>query len=94
MLFFEQASRKPGKEAGRTGDRGVVPDVSDKPLPVYFRKSFQNLKERMVKGEVNPLTNAFVVDVHVQTVEGEPKGYIVTEVHDVVPMEPEPDDDP
>lgn len=93
MLFFEQASRKPGKETGRTGDRGVISDISDKALPVYFRKSFQDLKDQMVRGDVNPLTNAFVVDVHVQWVDGEPKGYIVTEVHEVVPLDP-PDERP
>lgn len=86
MLFFEQASKKPGKESGRTVDKGVIPDVSDKSLPVYFRKSFQNLKEKMVKGEVNPLTNAFIVDVHVQRMNGDAKAYIVTEVHGVVPI--------
>jgi hypothetical protein len=50
MLFFEQASRKPGKERGRTGDRGIVPELSLKPLPVYFRKSFQSLKDQMIRG--------------------------------------------
>lgn len=53
MLFFEQASRKPGKARGRTGDRGIVPDVSSKPLPVYFRKSFQSLKDQMIRGHAN-----------------------------------------
>jgi len=65
MLFLEQANRGPGKERGRTGDKGVIPDVSEKPLPVYFRKSFQSLKDQMIK-DVNPLTSTFVVDVHVQ----------------------------
>ena len=88
MLFFEQASRKPGKESGRTGDRGIIPDVSPRSLPVYFRKSFQNLKDQMVRGDVNPLTNfAFVVDVHVQRVNGKPKAYIVTDVHQVLPLD-------
>jgi hypothetical protein len=50
MLFFEQASRLPGREKGRTGDRGIIPDISTKSLPVYFRKSFQDLKDRMVRG--------------------------------------------
>jgi hypothetical protein len=87
MLFFEQASRRPGKESGRTGDRAIVPDVSDKSLPVYFRKSFQDLKDQMVRGDVNPLTNfAFVVDVHVQIVDGKPKAYVVTDVHKVIPL--------
>lgn len=84
MLFFDQASRQPGKERGRTGDKGIIPDISDKPLPVYFRKSFQNLKDQMVRGEVNPLRCAFVVDVHAQIVDGDPKGYIVTDVHEVI----------
>lgn len=87
MLFFEQASRKPGKEKGRTGDRGIIPDVSQKSLPVYFRKSFQSLKDQMVRGDINPLTNsAFVVDVHVQKIDDEPQAYIVTNVHLVVPL--------
>ena len=35
--------------------------------------------------EVNPLTSTFVVDVHVQYVEGEPKGYIVADIHQAIP---------
>ncbi len=85
MLFFEQASRRPGKERGRTGDKGIIPNVCDKALPVYFRKSFQILKEQMIQGDLNPLTDtAFIVDVHVQQVNGEPRAYIVTAVHDVM----------
>ena len=83
MLFMDQANRGPGKEKGRTGDRGVIPSISDKPLPVYFRKSFQNLKDQMTK-QVNPLTSTFVVDVYVQYVAEEPKGYIVTEIHQAI----------
>lgn len=55
MLFLEQANRGPGKEKGRTGDRGRVPEISDKILPVYFRQSIQDLKEKMMQGEENPL---------------------------------------
>jgi hypothetical protein len=89
MLFFEQASRRPGRERGRTGDRGIVPDVGSKPLPVYFRSSFQNLKDQMIRGEVNPLTNnAFIVDVYVHRDDaGEPKAYYVTNVHRIVPLD-------
>lgn len=85
MLFIEQANRGPGKEKGRTGDRGVIPDIDDKPHPVYFRKSFNDLKEKMALGEINPLTSAFIVDVHVQYVDDEIRGYIITEVHQVIP---------
>lgn len=85
MLFFDQASRAPGKEAGRTGDKGTIPDISEKALPVHFRKGVNDLKEQMVRGDLNPLNNTFVVDVHVQYVNGQPKGYIVTELHKVIP---------
>jgi hypothetical protein len=85
MLFLEQASVQPGRERGRTADKGVIPQVCEKALPVYFRKSFQNLKDKMVRGALNPLTNAFIVDVHVQRVEGEPRGYIVAAVHEIIP---------
>ncbi|MER8401237.1 hypothetical protein [Mesorhizobium sp. M0306] len=86
MLFMDQANRGPGKEKGRTGNKGVIPSISDKALPVYFRKSINDLKGQITK-EVNPLTSTFVVDVLVQSVAGEPKGYIVTDVHDAIPGE-------
>jgi hypothetical protein len=85
MLFFQQASRSAGKASGRTGDKAIVPSISEKPLPVYFQKD-AGLKEQMVGGETNPLTNTtFVVDLDVQMIDGEPKGYLVTHIHRVIP---------
>jgi hypothetical protein len=83
MLFMDQANRGPGKEKGRTGDRGVIPEVSDKALPVYFRKGYRDLKEHMTK-DVNPMTSTFVVDAFVQIVNDEPRGYIVFNVHQAI----------
>jgi len=82
MLFLEQANRGPGKEKGRTGDRGRVPDISDKVLPVYFRQSIQGLKEKMLQGKDNPFAMVFVVDIYATRMDGEIKGYTVTEIHD------------
>lgn len=88
MLVFESASRLPGKEQGRTVDRVIVSDVTDKPLPAYFRQSVRgDLKAVMVRGKTNPLTDVgYVVDVHVQTRDGHPVAYVVTEFHDTVPL--------
>lgn len=83
MLFMDQANRGPGKEKGRTGDRGVIPEVSDKALPVYFRKGYRDVKEHMTK-DVNPMTSTFVVDAFVQIVNDEPRGYIVFNVHQAI----------
>ena len=87
MLFLEQANRGPGKEKGRTGDRGMVPDISEVVVPVYFRQSIQGLKERMLQGQENPFAMVFVVDVHAIRVSGEVKGYTVTEIHDSIPRD-------
>lgn len=84
MLFFQQASRAAGKSSGRTGDKAVIPAISEKSLPVYFQAD-AGLKEQMVQGQSNPLTDTtYVVDVDVQQVDGEPKGYMVTRVHRVI----------
>lgn len=88
MLFFDSASRGPGKETGRTRDYAVVPEASDRPLPVHFRSGVDgSLKDVMVRGAVNPLTDvAYIVDVHAQLIDDEPRGYIVTRVHRTVPL--------
>jgi hypothetical protein len=86
MLFFDQANRGPGKEKGRTGDKAIVPNISDRALPVYFRSGFNDLKEQMTR-DAHPLKSTFVVDVYAQVIGGEAKGYIVTDVHQVIPDE-------
>lgn len=82
MLFLEQANRGPGKEKGRTGDRGRVPDISDKIVPVYLRKGVRQLKEQMMQGDENPFERTYVVDVHATVLDGELKAYTVVEIHD------------
>ena len=89
MLFLEQANRGPGKEKGRTGDKGVIPDISAKPLPVYFRQSIQGLKETMLRGQENPFATVFVVDAHVSIIDGEPRAYTITAIHDSFPRDDE-----
>jgi hypothetical protein len=90
VLVFEQASRRPGRESGRTGDRGIISEVSPKALPVYFRKSVQGLKEQMVMGEANPLNDTgFIVDAYVVRINGEPKMYKIMEVYRAIPLDDE-----
>jgi hypothetical protein len=82
MLFLEQANRGPGKEKGRTGDRGVIPDISDKVVPVYFRKGIQGLKDQMLHGDRNPFEMVYVVTVHVTRLDGDVQAYTVADIHD------------
>lgn len=85
LLLVAQASRAPGKQRGRTGDRGSIPDISDEQLPLYFGKSVNDVKAQMVRSSVNPLAeHAFIVSGYVESAAGVPKNYIITELHDIV----------
>lgn len=86
-LIFDQTSRAPGKEAGRTGDRGIIALFSPKPLPVYFKKSVSGTKERMVLGSDNPMRFIYIVDGVVTVIDGEPISYTITGVHSALPLD-------
>lgn len=88
LMVWHQASREPGKEAGRTGDRAIIEAISDKPLTVYFPKQTNDLKRRMTQDEPYPSRKGYIVDVFVDYVKGAPKLYRVTELHDVIDLEP------
>jgi hypothetical protein len=81
VLNLQQANVGPAKERGQTGDRGIVKDVAGRPLPVYFAKTINDLKRKMVGRSSNPFKGSFVVDVLVNKELGVPKSYTVIEVH-------------
>lgn len=85
-LILDQTTRKPAKEAGRTGDRGVIASVSDKVLPVYFRKNAQGLKDKMILSDDNPLKFVFIVDAFVHYLDGNPTAYTAIALHSVMPL--------
>lgn len=88
LLYFDVASRSAGKERGKTHDRAIVAEVTEKPLPTYFRKGVSgDPKDAILRDGANPIANTgYIVDVLVQIIDDEPKMYIVTEVYDVVPL--------
>lgn len=89
LLYFDVASRSAGKEKGRTHDRAIVAEVTDRPLPTYFRKGVSGDPKDAIRREgANPIANTgYIVDVLVQIIDDEPKMYIVTHVHDSVPLD-------
>jgi hypothetical protein len=89
LLYFDVASRAAGKEKGRTHDRAIVPEVTDKPLPTYFRKGVSgDPKDAIRRDGANPIANTgYIVDVLAQVIDGEPKMYIVTQVYDSVSLD-------
>jgi len=64
----------------RTGDRGVIETVSQKPVKVVF--ATPEAKRRILDEPKNPGQMAFLVDVEVRAIEGKPALYRVLEVKD------------
>jgi hypothetical protein len=83
-MTWYQSNIGQAKEAGRTGDRGIIDDIlPGKDLPVYFVGNTQNDKRRMLE---DPFNHVFIVDVNVATANGEPRAYTIVRLHDILPL--------
>jgi hypothetical protein len=85
LMVFQQADRSAGKERGRTGDRVVISEITDKPLPVYFPKEASAIKRRIMEQTENPFSKGYIVDAVVQYAgDDTPKVYSVIDLHEIV----------
>jgi hypothetical protein len=66
----------------KTGDKARIESISPEPVKVLFEND--DLKNRMVINETNIYHKAFIVDVHVETVDGKPILYVVKALHDTL----------
>ncbi len=68
------------------GNKAIIDDIyPKKKLSVLFDSD--ELKESILFSDANPTRNAFQVDVKVQTIDGKPRAYKVTALHDVVDLD-------
>ncbi|MBT4711313.1 MAG: hypothetical protein HOB82_07280 [Alphaproteobacteria bacterium] len=87
-LRWFQANSGGGVPKGRTGDLGIIPAISDRPLKVYFPTKDSVDKLKMTQGHLNPLTTTFLIDIDVTLDEtGEPKSYTVLRLQTSLPDE-------
>jgi len=89
LMVFQQADKgTTGKERGRTGDRVIISDLTDQPLPVYFPKEAAAIKRRILDQTENPFAKGYIVDAIVQYGgDDTPKVYSVIELHDIVDID-------
>lgn len=66
----------------KTGDKARIESISPDPVKVLF--GTDDLKNRMVINETNIYHKAFIVDVHVETVDGKPILYVVKSLHETL----------
>lgn len=87
LMIWHQASREPGRQKGRTGDRAIIAEISDKPIQVYFPKQTNDLKRRMAQEEPHPFSKGYIVDVYADIIDDRPRLYRVVALHEVVDLE-------
>jgi hypothetical protein len=65
---------------GERGDKVVIEEISEKPLPVYIANDAD--KKRMIQGRDNPFLLGFIVDVDLIVVKDRLRGYRVTKLYE------------
>lgn len=85
LLTFYQSNRK---DSGKTGEKGIIEDISPKPLAVVYASDLarERIKSEMLSGDRNIYKLGFFVDVNVATRAGQPVAYRIKEVHEVIDL--------
>lgn len=68
-----------------TGNKAIIETIDKKSAKVIF--DTEDLKEQILKGNENPLTTGYVVDVKVETVKDRLAAYKVMKLHESFPLE-------
>jgi hypothetical protein len=68
-----------------TGNKAIIETIDKKPAKVIF--DTDDLKEKILKSDENPLITAFVVNVKVETVKDKIAAYKVMSLHETFPLD-------
>lgn len=87
-MVFERSSTRDASVGKRSGERVIIDAISDKALTLIYASE---MAERQIKREIreaddNVFKKAFVVDVNVELRAGQPIGYRITHVHQVIDL--------
>lgn len=84
QMLFDQllALEQVKNDAAKTGDKGVIETVSNKPIKLQFMSG--EAKQAILGIEDNPFHCLFLVDVEVLSHGGKPKVYKIHSVKDVI----------
>lgn len=81
VLYWYQARNT---SASAAGDRSIVESISKRPVKTAFRND--DIKCQMLFKDENPFTQAYVVDVMVESVQDRPVLYTILALHDVIDL--------
>lgn len=89
VVMYWATVRNENGVAVAAGEKALVDNISDHPIKVVFGS--RDLRDEMLHSATNPLHEAFVVDLEVQTVRGKLASYKVLRLHERFRVD---DDDP
>lgn len=94
LMCFTRADIGDAKIDRRSGEKVVIDEISAKELALIYQSE---LAEERIKSEIRDVASVFqkgfLVDVNVRTRKGTPVAYAVVNVHDVVDLPNEEDND-
>lgn len=73
------------KDGTPAGNKGVIDAISDKKLGLLFDSD--ELENKILHSEENPMRKAYYVDVVILTANGKPAAYKVLALHDVIDLD-------
>lgn len=83
LMYWDQVRNQDGQPA--SGEKARIDKLCDRPVKVVFDS--RELREEMLYSSVNPLQEAYVVDVEVQTVRERIASYKVLQLHERIRLE-------
>ncbi len=88
LMVFKQANVRGAPVGKRMGEWVQIEEIADKDLPLIYASELaeQRIKHEIADADENVFRKGFVVDVNVQTHGGQPVGYRVTNLHQVIDL--------
>jgi hypothetical protein len=91
LMMFSQSNKKIAEIGKRTGERVVIPSISDRDIAIFYASELaeQRIKHEILHGDANVYKKGFVVDVRAEMRNGKVIAYRISNVHEVIDL---PDD--
>jgi hypothetical protein len=92
LMVFTRSDVNSVEVGRRSGERVKIESLLEKPLALMYGSKLaeERIKYEIREGDDNIYKKGFVVDVNVQTLNGKPVAYSVTNLHQVISLPDEP----
>lgn len=92
LMTFKRSDIGSASVGIRSGERVIIEEISDADLPLIYASDMteRQIKDQMRNTEENIYHKGFSVNVNVQSRNGRPIAYSVTNLHQIIDIDPDP----